>query len=277
MATYTTFAINLAVAIAAWAIARRTQVTPSESPGALIAEHAAGSPLIYASIALSGVTALSAQVLWTRVLSLTFGATVYTFSLILAAFLSGLGVGNILGSIMTRRTVPHPRIALGWCQVLLCVAIAWAAYLLTEAIPYWPIVEAVKSNPWLIFRQDLFRSLVVVLPGAVLWGASFPLALASVTATGEDSARLVGGCMLPIPSVQLWVRSEPVCWWLSRWVPGTRNNFLFLSQPFPVPSHWTRARDWNRERRTDPTEGGAGSIRIHRSVGCDMQSGRESD
>ena len=32
-----------------------------------------------------------------------------------------------------------------------------------------------------------------MLPGAILWGASFPLALASVASTDEDPARLVGG------------------------------------------------------------------------------------
>ena len=32
-----------------------------------------------------------------------------------------------------------------------------------------------------------------MLPGAILWGASFPLALAAVAARGQDPARLVGG------------------------------------------------------------------------------------
>ena len=32
-----------------------------------------------------------------------------------------------------------------------------------------------------------------MLPGAILWGASFPLALASVASPGQDPARLVGG------------------------------------------------------------------------------------
>ncbi len=40
---------------------------------------------------LSGFTALGAEVVWTRQLSLLFGASVYTFSLILAVFLTGLG------------------------------------------------------------------------------------------------------------------------------------------------------------------------------------------
>ena len=37
------------------------------------------------------------------------------------------------------------------------------------------------------------RAIWVMLPGAILWGASFPLALAAVAARGQDSARLVGG------------------------------------------------------------------------------------
>jgi spermidine synthase len=37
------------------------------------------------------------------------------------------------------------------------------------------------------------RCLLVVLPGAILWGASFPLALASVSVPGQDPGRLVGG------------------------------------------------------------------------------------
>ena len=37
------------------------------------------------------------------------------------------------------------------------------------------------------------RCLWAVLPAAILWGASFPLALASVATPGQDPARLVGG------------------------------------------------------------------------------------
>ena len=43
---------------------------------------------------LSGFTALASEVIWTRLLSLLLGATVYTFSLILALFLFGLGLGS---------------------------------------------------------------------------------------------------------------------------------------------------------------------------------------
>ena len=78
-----------------------------------------GAWAVYVAIALSGFTALGAEVIWTRLLSLLFGATVYTFSLILAVFLLGLGIGSSIGSAIARR-IARPRLALGWCQMLLC-------------------------------------------------------------------------------------------------------------------------------------------------------------
>ena len=82
-------------------------------------ERATGAWAVYVSIGLSGLTALSAEVIWTRLLSLLFGATVYTFSLILAVFLLGLGIGSSIGSAIAGR-ITRPRLALGWCQMLLC-------------------------------------------------------------------------------------------------------------------------------------------------------------
>src|SRR5579862_7189808 len=39
----------------------------------------------------------------------------------------------------------------------------------------------------------MLRCICAVLPAALLWGASFPLALAAVASRGEDPGRLVGG------------------------------------------------------------------------------------
>ena len=130
--------------------------------------------------------------IWTRLLSLHFGATVYTFALILAVFLVGLGIGSTVGATLARDIV-SPKRALGWCQLLLCGAIAWAAYELTESLPYWPINPYISTTPWFTLQLDLVRCFWVVLPGAMLWGASFPLALAAVATTEQDAARLAGG------------------------------------------------------------------------------------
>jgi spermidine synthase len=189
-ATYVAVALNVLVAALALLIAKTTPYETVVTPAPL--ERAAGGWAVYVAIALSGFTALGAEVIWTRVLSLLFGATVYTFSLILAVFLLGLGIGSSVGSTIAAR-IARPRLALGWCQMLLCAAMAWTAYMLTQSLPYWPINPSISTDPWYNFQLDFVRCLWAVLPGAILWGASFPLALASVATGGKDPARLVGG------------------------------------------------------------------------------------
>jgi spermidine synthase len=189
-ATMVAVAINVAVSVIATVLARQTTYE-ADVPTATSAGSSGAWP-VYTTIGLSGLTALSAEVVWTRLLTLHFGATVYTFSLILAVFLAGLGIGSTVGSGLGRDLV-SPRRALGWCQLLVCGALAWAAYQLTESLPYWPINPSIATTPWFTLQLDLVRCLWVVLPGAILWGASFPLALAAVASTEHDAARLAGG------------------------------------------------------------------------------------
>ena len=191
VATYVAVSINILVAVVGLAIAKATPYAAAEAvaSGVTRAEH---STSVYVVIALSGMTALAAEVIWTRMLSLLFGASTYTFSLILAVFLFGLGIGSSAGSAVAPR-LARPRIALGWCQVALCACMAWSAYTLTQSLPYWPLNPSATTNPWINFQVDAVRALFAVLPAAILWGASFPLALAAVAARGQDPARLVGG------------------------------------------------------------------------------------
>jgi spermidine synthase len=194
-ATFAAVALNVLVAVIALALAARTPntvlVDPDRRPVAQV-ERVSGATVVYVAIALSGLTALGSQVVWARVLSLLFGATAYTFSLILAVFLVGLGIGSSLGAAMGR-SVTNPRAALGWAQLGICASIAWAAYASSASLPYWPINPSIAVDTSYTRELDLMRAIWVMLPGAILWGASFPLALAAVAERGQDSARLVGG------------------------------------------------------------------------------------
>jgi spermidine synthase len=190
-ATYVAAAINVTVGFIGLALASRTSHRASPSAGtANPATASSGNGLVYLTIALSGMCALGAEVVWTRLLSLMLGTTVYTFSIILAVFLIGLGIGSSLASFWTRQRLDS-RAALALCQGLLTLAIAWTAYMIAESLPYWPIDPGLSSNPWLNFQFDLVRCLWAVLPPACLWGASFPLALASAATEGQDAGRLV--------------------------------------------------------------------------------------
>lgn len=200
VATCVAAALNLAVAFIALVLAGFTAYEP---PAGHVSAHGismsdenghitpSGSRMACVVIGLSGLCALGAEVVWTHVLALLLGGTVYTFSIILAVFLAGLGIGSSIGSLVARES-RRPRLALGGCQLLLTAAIAWSAYALAESLPYWPVDPSLARSPWLNFQIDLVRCAWAVLPGAILWGASFPLALASATSPGQDPGRTVG-------------------------------------------------------------------------------------
>jgi spermidine synthase len=194
-ATYVAMAVNGVVALIGWVLARGTQPMAAPVPAAPVRlGHGTGVWAVHSSIALSGLCALGAEVVWTRVMALMLGGSVYTFSVILAAFLTGLGLGSAAGAVLAR-VKTEARARFGWCQMLLAVAIAWGAFAMARWLPYWPIDPALAQTPWISMRIDLGRCLLAILPATILWGASFPLALSAGAAAypgGQDPARLVG-------------------------------------------------------------------------------------
>lgn len=198
IASYSAVGINVLVCAVGLIISFNTTYTPSfDKKIAQRISGVKGAGWVYLTIALSGFTGLGAEVVWTRLLSYQFGATVYTFSVILAVFLFGLGIGSSVGSGLAR-SLQRPRIALGWCQALLVASMGWTAWVVCKSLPYWPINpgmlvvphDTVEYGP--IFQLDLIRCAWAILPGTLLWGASFPLALAAVTRPGQDAGRQVG-------------------------------------------------------------------------------------
>ena len=107
-------------------------------------------------------------------------------------FLVGLGIGSSLGSAIAR-AVARPRVALGWCQMLLCArdrlggvhADAVAAVLAGQPVDL--------DRPWFNFQLDLVRC------SGSCCRARFSGARASrwrwrrSRHRGQDPARLVGG------------------------------------------------------------------------------------
>ncbi|HLW77819.1 MAG TPA: fused MFS/spermidine synthase, partial [Bryobacteraceae bacterium] len=81
---------------------------------------------------------------------------------------------------------------LATCQLLLAFGVAWSAYNIAVSLPYWPINPTLSASPWYTFQLDLIRCLWTILPAAILWGASFPFALAAAAHAGQDGGKLVG-------------------------------------------------------------------------------------
>jgi spermidine synthase len=187
--------LNILVALGAWWLAssrsfegdRGTKVPRYDSTEAGAPEGSTHVVPIYFVAAISGFTALGAEVVWTRQLSLLFGASVYTFSLILAVFLAGLGAGSLAGSSLARSS-KNPVKTLGRAQLLLAFAIAFGAWMIVHALPAWQPTRSflpwVRLSPWLTFAFDGARCAIALMPATLLWGASFPLMLAAAGSDG---------------------------------------------------------------------------------------------
>jgi spermidine synthase len=196
-ATFVAVGLNAAVAAGAlWLWRIRPEGRPSAGsddaePAAFPSRTTTPASVIYLAIGLSGMSALGAEVIWTRLFGLLLGQTTYTFSIILAVFLLGIALGSGAGSAVARRTL-HPQRALGAAQLALIAAIAWTSWNITSALPGWPVDPRLAASPWFQFQIDFVRCLWAILPAACLWGASFPLALAAVATRGSDGARVLG-------------------------------------------------------------------------------------
>jgi spermidine synthase len=193
VATFTAVALNLGVGAYARHLSRTSpaQVDGAERASVVQPASKAASYLrfVYIGTALSGLTALGAQVVWTRLLTLLFGATVFAFAIILAVFLGGLGIGSAIAAGMLRRGLAPLR-GLAWSQLLLVPAILFAAFLLSRVLPW---ASPGSSTPvHALHGMHVLRAIDVILPSAVLWGMSFPLALAAVNRAGGDPGRSSG-------------------------------------------------------------------------------------
>ena len=79
-------------------------------------------------------TALGAQVVWTRLLALLFGATTYTFAIILGVFLGGSG--SVAPRCGGASRWDDSRELLAASQLALVAALAYAAEMIAKVIPY---------------------------------------------------------------------------------------------------------------------------------------------
>ena len=190
-ATFFAASLNAGVAAIAFSVSSRARFRATDA-SKLELPSLARHRTVYLVIALSGLTALGAQVVWTRLLGLVLGGTVFSFTIILAIFLAGLGIGSSVGSFVARQ-VRSPHVALGWCQLALVAAVPLAAHMISAELPFWQLNPSFEDSLFQRYAHDLVRSAVAILPATGLWGASFPLALAAAAEEGQEPGHLAGG------------------------------------------------------------------------------------
>ena len=145
--------------------------------------------LVLFGFLLTGLAALAGEVIWTRVLALVVGTTVYAFSIMLTVFLLGLALGSAVFARIGQRTA-RPRLFFG----LLVVGIGFAVFASTVAFTRLPVfymdLHKFLGTTWEgSIAIEFLLSLVIMIVPAFLMGGTFPI-VARIYAT--DLGR-VGG------------------------------------------------------------------------------------
>ena len=119
---------------------------------------------------LSGVSSLTYQVVWVRLLGLSLGSTSASISTVLAAFFLGLALGSYLAEKLTRNHRDDLRVYIALELLIGCCGLVLLPVLLQ--LPYWmaalPVLGAVL---WFKF---LVTVLLLLLP-TICMGATFPV------------------------------------------------------------------------------------------------------
>ena len=190
-------ALNLVCALSARLASRRFERTAVKEPDRRRPEPLAASEgLLLTLFFASGFGALGLEVLWSRLIVLLVGSSVYAYSLLLACVLSGIGIGGVLSALWMKRG-PSRREALsayGGLQigVAFSVALGLAAYQAAGLAAFQPrYVYSPFQGPvdLLFFLRDC--AMVSFVP-SLLMGLSFPLAGPLLARGNADAGRAAG-------------------------------------------------------------------------------------
>jgi len=156
---------------------------------------------------LAGFASLTYEVVWTRVLGLMLGASVYGFSLMLLAFLIGIALGGWVGGRLADRVLA----AVGQKGLLVVLAglqigVAVLSYALLFVFPELPFAYVwlydtfgaladtfgAGDSALFVWSASMTLAVLIMTPPALLMGAAFPMSVRAVLGSSEALGGPVG-------------------------------------------------------------------------------------
>jgi spermidine synthase len=157
---------------------------------------------------LSGIAALLYQVIWQRMLVMFSGADVFSTTLIVAAFMAGLGIGSLSGGHLADRMSRHVSLLL-----FAAAELAIAAFSVFSRTLYYDLLYT-RLGP-LALPETAMAGLLFV---SLLWptffmGVSLPLLARALTARIER-APLIVGALYGVNTLGAAAGALLATWWL---------------------------------------------------------------
>ena len=180
---------SLAVGVTAYLAGSATPVRPTPPDAAPGHREAPRTPSIAVGIlvlsAVSGVSVLALQALWTRMFALVHENSLYSFAVVVFVFLLGLTGGAALARTMLGRGhAPGRLLGRAWCLAgLLVVASPLLFHRLTDGFTY------LSAGGWSsALGRLLLLALITMLPASLGLGMALPLVMEMAGPSGRQSA-----------------------------------------------------------------------------------------
>jgi spermidine synthase len=148
--------------------------------------------VIASAVLLSGAAALIFQVLWLYEAGLVFGNTVWAASIVLAAFMGGLAIGNAIVSRIADRLTRGLRVYAG-----LELIVAGSGVALTYVLPRLvlfvaPLTAAAGDRTWLVNGVRLAVAFLILLLPSIAMGATLPIVVGTIGRSHAQFGRVLG-------------------------------------------------------------------------------------
>jgi spermidine synthase len=179
-------------------------------PGAARRDASSSVLIVFLLFFLSGFAALLYQVIWQRMLAIFSGIDVYSVTIIVAAFMAGLGTGSLAGGYVADRVSDRRRLLLFALSELAVASFALVSKWVFYDLLYLRLHDVAESP----------GRLAVVLFIALLWptffmGMSLPLLSRSLTRNIRAAAGTVGA-LYGLNTLGAAVGAFSTAWFVSR-------------------------------------------------------------
>ncbi len=133
---------------------------------------------------LSGVAALIYQIVWQRLLFAAYGVNIESVTIIVSIFMFGLGVGSLVGGILSKRFPSHlPQLFFVLCEVAIgCFGIA------SLSLINWITDATVHGS---LLSISLVTYAVLCLP-TIFMGATLPILVCHLHSNYKHIGKSVG-------------------------------------------------------------------------------------
>ncbi len=191
--------LNLLIAAAAYQIYRWS--APASDP-APVPEKREWDPwrrqhrLVLVAIGCVGFFTLAYEILWTRVLLLFLGNTVYAFSMILSAFLVGIAIGGAIYARLVSPFLNESRILYRLTILMGFSVLVTAPFYDHLALAFQFIHEVAGESWWSISLLSFLLTFLVIGPPTILSGTMLPAAVAILDPGKKHTGEGVGLVLL---------------------------------------------------------------------------------